>query len=45
MDGVATFVGICDTDDNAPPQDGQKLAPAGALAEQEGQRVVVSAID
>ena len=41
IDGDATFVGSCDTDDTASPHDEQKRAAAGTSAEQEGQRVDV----
>ena len=38
-EGEARFVGICDTDDTASPQAGQKRADPGTSAEQDGQRI------
>jgi len=38
-DGVARFVGICETDETASPQAGQKREESGTSAEQLGQRI------
>ena len=39
IDGVATFVGNCEADDAASPQEGQKRAESGTSEEQAGQGV------
>jgi len=39
IDGDATFVGNCDTDDSDSPQSGQNRAESGTFEEQAGQGV------
>src|SRR6476469_9999105 len=39
IDGDATFVGSCDTDDTASPHEGQKRPESGISDEQAGQGV------
>lgn len=39
IEGDATFVGSCDTDDTDSPQEGQKRAESGISEEQAGQGV------
>ena len=38
-EGDARFVGICETDDTASPQEGQKRKESGISEEQDGQRI------
>jgi hypothetical protein len=41
-EGEARFVGSCETDDTASPQEGQKRAEPGTSEEQVGQRITAS---
>lgn len=40
-EGLARFVAICETEEIASPQDGQKPEPSGASAEQRRQRITL----
>jgi predicted phage terminase large subunit-like protein len=40
-EGLATLVAICETDEIASPQEGQKRKPSGNSAEQLGQRITL----
>ena len=40
-EGLARFVAICETEEIASPQEGQKREPSGISAEQLGQRITL----
>ena len=40
-EGLARFVAICETEEIASPQEGQKREPPGISAEQLGQRITL----